>query len=85
MYVRVLTQVYFHNIAHPLLPRVTVSLCLLHAERMHTIATGISAALIDATSEKPAYKDTDWATLFSQTPVRHALSIAVHTEPGLIH
>ncbi len=85
MYVFVLTQVYFHNIVHPVLPRVPVSLCLLHAERMYRIATGISAALIDATSEKPAYKATDWVAMFSQTPVRHAPSIAVHTEPGLIH
>lgn len=81
----VLTQVYFHNIVDPLLPRVTVSLCLLHADRMCRIATGISAALIDAPSQKPAYKATDWATVFSQTPARHALSIAVHAEPGLIH
>lgn len=75
-----------HILVHPLLPRVAVSLCLLHAERMCRIATGISAALIDAMSEKkPAYKATDRAPMFSQTRVRHALSIAVGTEPGLIH
>lgn len=59
MCVCALMHVYFHHIVHPLLPLVTVSLSLLHAERMRRIATGISAALIDATSEKPAYKATD--------------------------
>lgn len=75
--------IYFHNFAQH---RVTVPLYLLHAERMHRIATGLFAALIDATSEKkPAYKATDCAAMFSQTPAKHALSIVVHTEPGLIH
>lgn len=58
---------------------------LPHAVGMCRIATGISAALTDAASEKNAYEATDRATVFLQTPARHALSIAVHTEPGLIH
>ena len=51
--------VYFHNTVAPLLSSITVSPCLLHAERMCGIVAGIFAALIDARSEKPAYNATD--------------------------
>lgn len=80
IYVHVVTPVYFH---HSVQPRCGG---LPHTVGMCRIATGISAASTDAASEKKnAYKAADRATVFLQTPARHALSITVHAEPCLIH
>lgn len=68
--------VCFYNTVHPLLPRVSIPLCLCHPGRMWGSATGISGALLESAS----YIGHNHDRYVFTTPVRHA-----HTEPEIIH